>query len=45
MDASRIRTVSYGKERPFCTESADPRWQTNRRDHFLITAKEKPHAG
>jgi peptidoglycan-associated lipoprotein len=39
VDASRIRTVSYGKERPFCTEPADPCWQSNRRDHFLITAK------
>ena len=39
VDASRIQTVSYGKERPFCTEATDPCWQSNRRDHLLITAK------
>lgn len=37
--ASRIRTVSYGKERPFCTESTEDCWQSNRRAHFVITAK------
>jgi peptidoglycan-associated lipoprotein len=39
VDASRIRTVSYGKERPFCTESSESCWQQNRRAHFVITAK------
>jgi peptidoglycan-associated lipoprotein len=39
VDASRIKTVSYGKERPFCTQSAEDCWQQNRRGHFLITAK------
>jgi peptidoglycan-associated lipoprotein len=39
IDASRIKTVSYGKERPSCTESSDSCWQENRRDHFLVTAK------
>jgi peptidoglycan-associated lipoprotein len=37
--ASRVRTVSYGKERPFCTESTEDCWQQNRRGHFVITAK------
>ena len=37
--ASRIRTVSYGKERPACTESTEDCWQQNRRGHFVITAK------
>jgi peptidoglycan-associated lipoprotein len=37
--ASRVRTVSYGKERPFCTESTEDCWQQNRRSHFVITAK------
>jgi peptidoglycan-associated lipoprotein len=32
--ASRIRTISYGKERPQCTESDDACWQKNRRVHF-----------
>lgn len=39
VDASRIRTVSYGKERPFCTAETEECWQQNRRAHFLITAK------
>jgi peptidoglycan-associated lipoprotein len=39
IDASRIRTVSYGKERPFCSQSSEACWQENRRAHFLITAK------
>jgi peptidoglycan-associated lipoprotein len=34
--ASRIRTVSYGKEKPFCTESTEECWQQNRRAGFTI---------
>ena len=32
--ASRIRTVSYGKEKPFCSESTEDCWQQNRRGGF-----------
>jgi len=32
--ADRLRTVSYGKERPQCTESDEACWQKNRRVHF-----------
>ena len=39
VDASRIKTVSYGKERPICTESTESCWQKNRRAAFVITAK------
>jgi peptidoglycan-associated lipoprotein len=39
ISAARVRTVSYGKERPFCTESTETCWQQNRRAHFVITAK------
>ncbi len=39
VDASRLRTVSYGKERPFCTESTESCWQKNRRAHLVITAR------
>jgi len=39
IDSSRVRTVSYGKERPFCTESDESCWQKNRRAHLVITAK------
>lgn len=34
VNASRIRTISYGKEKPFCTESNETCWQENRRGHF-----------
>ncbi|MGD0293506.1 MAG: peptidoglycan-associated lipoprotein Pal [Terracidiphilus sp.] len=32
--ASRIRVVSYGKEKPFCSESTEECWQQNRRGGF-----------
>jgi len=32
---SRIKTISYGKEKPFCTESNEACWQQNRRGHFV----------
>ena len=32
----RIRVISYGKERQFCTEDTDACWQQNRRDQFSI---------
>jgi peptidoglycan-associated lipoprotein len=35
--ADRIRTISYGKEKPFCTDSNETCWQQNRRSHFLLT--------
>jgi peptidoglycan-associated lipoprotein len=31
--------VSYGKERPFCTDATEDCYQQNRRAHFVITAK------
>ena len=34
--ASRIRVVSYGKEKPFCSESTEQCWQQNRRAGFTI---------
>ena len=32
--ADRSKTISYGKERPVCTESNEACWQRNRRAHF-----------
>ncbi|HKD10162.1 MAG TPA: OmpA family protein [Bryobacteraceae bacterium] len=32
--ADRLKTISYGKERPACTESNESCWQRNRRAHF-----------
>jgi peptidoglycan-associated lipoprotein len=39
IDASRIETVSYGKERPFDPGHDEGAWSKNRRAHFLVTAK------
>ncbi len=33
--ADAIHTVSYGKEKPFCTEHNEACWQQNRRAHFV----------
>src|SRR2546427_51933 len=30
----RLKTISYGKERPQCTDSNEACWQKNRRAHF-----------
>jgi peptidoglycan-associated lipoprotein len=32
--ADRLRTISYGKERPQCTDANEDCWQKNRRAHF-----------
>jgi peptidoglycan-associated lipoprotein len=32
--ADRLKTISYGKERPQCTEGNETCWQKNRRVHF-----------
>jgi peptidoglycan-associated lipoprotein len=37
--ASRLKTVSYGKEFPFDPAHEDGAWAKNRRAHFVITAK------
>jgi peptidoglycan-associated lipoprotein len=34
--ANRIRVVSYGKEKPFCSESTEECWQLNRRAGFSL---------
>ena len=35
ISASRIKTISYGKEKPFCMESNEACWQQNRRGHLV----------
>jgi peptidoglycan-associated lipoprotein len=35
ISADRMDTVSWGKERPFCTEHTEECWQQNRRAHFV----------
>jgi peptidoglycan-associated lipoprotein len=31
-----METLSWGKERPFCTEHDENCWQQNRRAHFVM---------
>ena len=31
-----LKTISYGKEKPQCTDSNEDCWQKNRRDHFSL---------
>ena len=37
VSATRMRTVTYGKEKPFCTESTEACWQQNRSAHFVYS--------
>ena len=37
VSATRMRTISYGKEKPFCNESTEACWQKNRRAHFVYS--------
>ena len=39
ISASRISLVSYGKEKPGCTESAEGCWQKNRKDDFVVVSE------
>lgn len=36
VDRGRMKTVSYGKEKPFCEQEDEQCWQQNRRDHFVL---------
>jgi peptidoglycan-associated lipoprotein len=35
VSADRLKTISYGKERPQCTQQDESCWQKNRRVHFV----------
>jgi peptidoglycan-associated lipoprotein len=35
VSADRMGTVSFGKEKPFCTDHNETCWQQNRRGHFV----------
>lgn len=37
----KIYTISYGEERPLCTESNESCWTRNRRGHFLLAAQQR----
>ncbi|HXH84930.1 MAG TPA: peptidoglycan-associated lipoprotein Pal [Candidatus Tectomicrobia bacterium] len=36
VQANRITIISYGEERPACTEKTEECWARNRRAHFLV---------
>ena len=36
IDAGRITVISYGEERPVCTDKTEACWAKNRRAHFLV---------
>lgn len=36
IEGNRINMISYGEERPFCTEHNEGCWAKNRRAHFLV---------
>lgn len=36
VSADALKTISYGKEKPQCTEATEDCWQKNRRDHFTL---------
>jgi peptidoglycan-associated lipoprotein len=38
IDGSRIKTISYGEERPECVESTEECWAKNRRGVTVVTA-------
>jgi peptidoglycan-associated lipoprotein len=38
-NARQINTVSYGEERPVCTDSTESCWQRNRRGEIVYTAR------
>jgi peptidoglycan-associated lipoprotein len=37
--ADRFTLISYGKERPVCTDKTEACWARNRRDRFLTKAR------
>jgi peptidoglycan-associated lipoprotein len=39
IDASRMQTISYGKEQPFDAGHDEAAWAKNRRAHFKVTIK------
>ena len=38
VNSSQLSVISFGKEKPFCSESNEQCWQQNRRGHFVLGA-------
>jgi peptidoglycan-associated lipoprotein len=39
VSGDRLRTISYGEERPVCTTNEESCWSQNRRAHMIITGR------
>jgi len=39
VDPSRLSTISFGEEKPLCTEHHEGCWSKNRRAHFVIVTR------
>lgn len=39
VDGSRLNNISYGEERPVCTQSNESCWSQNRRVHFVVSGR------
>jgi len=39
VSGDRLRTISYGEERPVCTQHEESCWSQNRRAHLVITGR------
>ncbi len=39
IDPSHIKTISYGKDRPFAKGHTESAWAKNRRDHLVVTSE------
>lgn len=37
VDSSRVNIISYGEEKPFCSDSNENCWFQNRRAHFMVS--------
>jgi len=38
ISSNRVEIISYGEEKPVCSESSEPCWAKNRRDHPVLAA-------
>ena len=39
--SGRIETISYGEEKPICSESSEECWAKNRRAHFVLVMEKQ----
>lgn len=41
LSPDRVKMISYGKERPFCSSTDEACWQKNRRAHFVLETQSR----